>query len=321
MKKLFLFLFLATATIFAQTPTEQRILANSTDLTVTGLAGQSTLNNNILEPTATSNGTDLFGKYRNLNVQIVASAGISAGAIIFEGSNVLSGTYVAIPFDDISNLNASFNNLATSQNIAASANRFFKTNTKFQFIKCRISTAFVGGTIQAFSKFSPNETNNLVQIVKNSTASDLQTASSQVGVWSFNPVNTPSQTTTGDLGIKTASLNGITMNNTNAKGALIVINEGLISGTSPTLVAKLQGSADGGTTWVDIPNATTATLTGTGVYGIMIYPGVFAVAATTVNNTTAVVNSILPRVWRVAYIIGGTSPNFSLTNIQVQYIL
>lgn len=320
MKKLILFLFLATSTVFAQTPTEQRTLANSTDLPVTGAAAQSTLGNNILEATATANGTDLLNKYRNVNVQIVASAGISVGAIIFEGSNVLAGTYVSIPFDDVSNLNASFNNLSTAQTIAASTNRYFKINTKFNFIKCRISTAFVGGTIQAFSKFSPNETNNLVQIVKNSTAADLQVSASQVGVWSTNPVTIPTQSTTGDTGTKTASFNGLTVTNASAKGALIIINEGLISGTSPTLVAKLQGSADGGTNWVDIPNATTATLTGTGVYGIMIYPGVTAVGGTAINNTTAVVNCALPRIWRVVYTIGGTSPNFSLTNVQYQYI-
>lgn len=119
-------------------------------------------------------------------------------------------------------------------------------------------------------------------------------------------------TTTGDTGAKTATFNGATQTNYNARGATVVINMGTVSGTSPTLVAKLQGSADGGTTWYDIPGAVTPTISASGLTVLTIYPGAVAVA-------NSVINALLPRTWRLVYTIGGTSPSFTITNVQVAY--
>lgn len=133
-------------------------------------------------------------------------------------------------------------------------------------------------------------------------------------------VATPAVSTTGDTGAKTATVNGATQTNVSAKGASIVFNVGTVSGTTPTLVIKLQGSADGGTTWFDLPNAVTASLVATGIYGIQIYPGLAALAGSTTTGTTATVNGALPRTWRAVYTIGGTSPSFILTNVQIAYL-
>lgn len=118
---------------------------------------------------------------------------------------------------------------------------------------------------------------------------------------------------TGDTGAKTATFNGATQTNYNASGAVIVLNMGVVSGTTPTLTAQLQGSADGGTTFFNIPGAVTASITATGVYVLAVYPGVTVAA-------NAAVSFPLPRTWRLVYTIGGTTPSFTITNVQVGYI-
>jgi hypothetical protein len=127
--------------------------------------------------------------------------------------------------------------------------------------------------------------------------------------------------TTGDTGAKTATGNGATQTNVGNKGASIVVNMGTVAGTTPTCVIKVQGSADAGTTWYDIPGATTASLVATGVWGITVYPGVPTVAGTTTSIAgTATCGQVLPRSWRVVWTIGGTTPSFTITNIQVIYL-
>lgn len=119
-------------------------------------------------------------------------------------------------------------------------------------------------------------------------------------------------TTTGDTGAKVATGNGATQTNFNAVGATVVFNVGAVTGTTPTMVLKLQGSADSGTTWYDIPGASTASLTATGVVTLQLYPGLTPVA-------NAAVSAPLPRTWRVVWTIGGTTPSFTITNVQVAY--
>ena len=127
--------------------------------------------------------------------------------------------------------------------------------------------------------------------------------------------------TTGDTGAKTATGNGATQTNVGNKGVAIVVNMGAVTGTTPTAVLKVQGSLDGGTTWYDIPGATTASLTATGVYGITLYPGVPTVAGTaTTIAGTATCGQPLPRTWRMVWTIGGTTPSFTITNIQYNYL-
>jgi len=135
------------------------------------------------------------------------------------------------------------------------------------------------------------------------------------------PFTTPVVATTGDTGAKTATFNGATQTNASGKGAHILINLGTVSGTSPTLVANIQGSADGGTTWFNIPDSTTATITATGTYSILIYTGITPQVGTATAGSVASVSQMLPKTWRVVYTIGGTTPSFTITNVQVNYYL
>jgi len=113
---------------------------------------------------------------------------------------------------------------------------------------------------------------------------------------------------------KTATGNGATQTNFNASGALVWINVSAVSGTTPTLTVRLQWSPDGGTTWVDLDttNAQTASITATGQFVLRVFPGI----ATAAN---AALNSPLPRTWRLAWTIGGTTPSFTFA-AQASYI-
>ena len=120
-------------------------------------------------------------------------------------------------------------------------------------------------------------------------------------------------TSTGDTGAKTATGNGATQTNYNASGAIIVFNIGTVSGTTPTCVFKVQGSTDGGTTWFDVPGAVTPSITASGTYVLAVYPSVTPAA-------NAAVSFPIPRTWRVVWTIGGTTPSFTITNVQVAYV-
>lgn len=82
-----------------------------------------------------------------LAVQIIASAGISAGAIIFEGTNDLTATPVPVPVIEMTTTNTS--PVAAAITIAANTARIFLVPCRLRYIRARISTAFVGGTIRA----------------------------------------------------------------------------------------------------------------------------------------------------------------------------
>ena len=98
---------------------------------------------------------------------------------------------------------------------------------------------------------------------------------------------------------------GTTVTNYNARGAVITINVTAVSGTTPTLVAKLQYSPDGGTTWIDYTTKpVTATISATGNTTLVVYPGVTEVANSAVSLP-------LPRTLRMYYYIGGTTPSFT----------
>jgi len=126
--------------------------------------------------------------------------------------------------------------------------------------------------------------------------------------------------TTGDTGAKTVTGNGATITNVGNKGVQILINMGVVSGTTPTFVGKIQGSTDAGTLWYDVPGAVTASLTATGQYGIMIYPGIATTAGVATTGTTATCSMVLPRTWRLVWTIGGTTPSFTITAVQYIYI-
>lgn len=126
-------------------------------------------------------------------------------------------------------------------------------------------------------------------------------------------------TVTGDTGAHITTFAGATQTNFNGCGAFITILLGTVSGTSPTLSAQVQWSPDGGTTWINL-GAALANLTATSQKGVfVVYPN--TVATTTGATQTLVINTPLPRTWRINYTIAGTTPSFTISSVNVNYIL
>jgi hypothetical protein len=125
------------------------------------------------------------------------------------------------------------------------------------------------------------------------------------------------ETTTGDTGTKTATFNGATQTSpAGAIVALIVIRLGTVSGTSPTFSTVFQFSPDAGVTWVALATAL-GNLTASNQIG-KIGVGPLA-AAPTGGTANQLVSGVLPKTWRLVVTIGGTTPSFALTAVNVLY--
>jgi hypothetical protein len=102
------------------------------------------------------------------------------------------------------------------------------------------------------------------------------------------------------------------INNFNARGAAFIVNVSAASGTTPTLAVRLQVQDIVSANWVDVPGAVTASITGISTVMLTVYPGV-------VEAVNAKVSFPLPRVYRFAWTIGGTTPSFTFS-IGAHYI-
>ena len=105
---------------------------------------------------------------------------------------------------------------------------------------------------------------------------------------------------------RTASFNTSTTKNYDAKGASFIINVTASSGTTPVLTAKVQMQDVVSENWVDIPGAVTADITTTGQTLITVYPGL-------TPSTNSKVDFPLPRTYRLAYTISGTTTSFTFS--------
>lgn len=108
---------------------------------------------------------------------------------------------------------------------------------------------------------------------------------------------------------------------------LVSINT--VTGTSPTLIATIATSFDGGTTYQDVLTSTTMSTTGQGC-SIVFRPylasgdvatsqGSSLTSVATINPTAATVANgpINPQYIKVKYVVGGTSPSFSAVQVGV----
>jgi hypothetical protein len=310
-------------------------------LVITGQSAQTAVVNNILTTTAGTAPIDVSG-YRAASVQVVSTG--TAGTFVFEQSND-GVNWAALPVFNA----ALVTGVPITAAITATASAIvYSFPIRCSFVRLRIATTITGGSIRAFSRFSTDSWTSAVQLVASPTAANLQTTATVTGyptaAASADALANPTVTkvdatnlvfngtswdrqrgmstalTTGDTGAKTATGNGATITNVGNKGVQILVNMGAVTGTSPTCVIKVQGSTDAGTTWYDIPSATTASLTATGQYGIMIYPGIATTAGVATTGTTATASMVIPRTWRVVWTIGGTTPSFTITAIQYIYL-
>lgn len=204
-----------------------------------------------------------------------------------------------------------------------------KTNAVIQLSSQLIPHAIP--IISGYGQAVPTSVNSIASAVTladsfaNPTTGHLASDAFQFNGTSWDRARNNAIVTMGDTGAKTATFNGATQTNYNSAGAIITVAVGTVSGTSPTLTAQLQVSYDG-TNFLNYGPASTA-ITATGTIMFVVYPsnmtvaGATPAALTTGATQTVVINSPLPRTWRLAYTIGGTTPSFTFTNAYAAYIL
>ena len=259
MKNLILLAALAALTLTAQTSGE----LVSQDLHITGAAAQSAAGNNVLLSSAGTESIDTMvpglTHYRALQVQIVASAGISSGQIIFEYSNNNVNFFPLQMYEATSSttLNAStVINVATS--IAASANRTFLGKIMGRYIRCRISTVFAGGTIQAHTRLTISDFQPWVTALAGSqTLATVTTVGTVTTVTTVTTVSTVTSAALAAASVTDIASAAITSTQTSAavamtniQSAVFSVNVTATSGT-PTMDVVIQCSVNT-TTWTDL---------------------------------------------------------------------
>ena len=157
-----------TARIPAQgftSPTTSLPVVFCSNVTATGPAAQ-TSSNNILTTDGTATGCE---QYNGVLLQVRSTAGISAGVVTFEQS--ADGTsWAAMQVFDVVSQSA---NPVTTLTIAANAVRLFAASLFCRFLRVRISTTVVGGTVQGMAVLSQNSPLPLTRNVQQATASQL----------------------------------------------------------------------------------------------------------------------------------------------------
>lgn len=249
--KLILFIAASAAALFAQTQGE--IL--SQDQYITGATAQSALGNNILLDTAGTGATDTMvpgrSQYRSVHVHIVASAGISVGQVIFEHSlnNVTFFPVQAWEVTTAANVTATAAVNAAFA-VAANANRMFVFKVIGRYVRCRISTGFTGGTVQAFSRLSIADHAPVVTTL--STATQTITGTVSATVSQSTAAVTPTTDVASGAITTTATSGAISMVTTGSStGSSFSVNVTLVSGTNPTLDVRVECSLNT-TTWFTI---------------------------------------------------------------------
>lgn len=136
-----------------------------------GPVGQSVLNVDLLSGDV--NGWIYIGEHSGVAVQIIASAGISAGTIIFEQTNdpVNAPAGVAMPAVETSSLVT--NPFVTAITIAASTARLFLMQPAAAYMRVRVAAAFVGGTVQAEAMLRQKARDYASVTVQQATAASL----------------------------------------------------------------------------------------------------------------------------------------------------
>jgi hypothetical protein len=303
--------------VAAPTAASPVVLANS--VIVGAAASIAALNTDLL--TGTVSGWFDATNYRSVSVQIVGSAGITAGAITFEQTNDTTAAAAGNlwPIDEMAT--ATPTPIIAAVTIAASTTRSFGAPVTHRFVRVRVSTAFATANVQAIANFSQATYWRQTLTVHQASAANLQTTVSgtitaTVGTSTTGGVISP--LTVAGVSVeastaKTVTATGTTITNNSANGLMLFVNVSVVSGTSPTLAVRLQVQDPVSALWVDVPGAATASITTVSTTLLTVATGVTPVANVAVNYP-------VPRVYRVAWTIGGTTPSFTFS-VGAQYII
>ena len=148
------------------------------DVAMTGPAAQ-TAGSNILTTDGSATSCE---QYNGVLLQVVSTVGVTAGAVAFEQS--ADGTsWVALQVLDVAAQNA---NPVTTLTISANTVRVFAASLFCRFLRMRVATAVVGGSIQGMAVLSQNSPLPLTRNVQQAVASQLN--ATVVGSGNFSVV-------------------------------------------------------------------------------------------------------------------------------------
>lgn len=224
------------------------------DLVVTGQSAQTATVNNILTATSGAAATPTSG-YRSASVQITSTG--TGGAYIFEGSND-NVNFVTIPvFNQLTLTGTPI--VAAITPLASTIIYTFPVNV--EFVRCRISTLITGGSIQAFSRFSPEGIPPAIVQVAQSTAANLATTAT-IASGTVTTVSTVSSVTSSQSAIpgqiSDIASAAIVATTTTAAftptfGSSYLVNIDVTAGAGTgTFQVAVQESADSGTNWYTV---------------------------------------------------------------------
>jgi hypothetical protein len=124
----------------------------------------------------------------------------------------------------------------------------------------------------------------------------------------LNLVPSAARTSNGNTG-------AIVINDMDMENLLVRLSVTAASGTSPTLDVYFQQSLDGGSTWVDVAHYPQVTGTLSNPHYLNLAVGASNVISSGVGDGTIAANSLgtslVSNVWRIRWVIGGTSPSFT----------
>jgi hypothetical protein len=294
--------------------------------------------------------TALSGSASALNADLIASTDVSGYQML---SVILSGTFSAFVRVQGSNDNTNWVDLnlqqistgtigPASSSFISSGGSLFVACVPTQYIRVR-ATSYTSGTVSANVRLYNGAHAGLTPSILNVSATGSAVFSDNGGVntWTgvaavgaayngslFDRWRNNVNTTTGDSGAKTANFLGATQTNYNARGAYITLMVGATSGTFTTFQTGLQFSPDGGTTWLPLTdvgaNLTTPASGNTIVWHI--YPDASSTVPAASGGISAAtqynhVSLALPRTWRFAITLAGTSPSLTVTAVNINYIV
>lgn len=266
---------------------------NIPDTLVTGQSAQTATVNNILTVASGTAATSTNG-IRSATVQVVSTG--TGGSFIFEGSND-NVNFQTIP---VINQNSVIGNPLVAAITATASQVIYTFPVTTAFLRLRIATTITGGSIQAFTRLSPETWIAPVQQVAQNTAGNLNTTAT-IASGTVTTVGTVTSVTSANSAIPgiiadvtsaaiITTTTTATITPTFGSSYAIDIPVTVVTGTLPTMSVAVQESMDSGTNWFTVYTFPTIITTGSYSSPVMTMQG----------------NRI-----RYVQTISGTSPSFT----------
>lgn len=182
------------------------------DSIAVAIAAASALNTNLLTGVV----SDWYdaAAFTNASFHVIGGAGITAGQVVFEQTNSVAVVGVPIMVQEVA---GSANPISAATAIAANAQRMFYASLTGRYIRVRISTAFVGGTVSVVACLSQEPMASNIYTVQQAVAANLATLATLVSPTSLFVT---SLATTNAQVVRNAACNLMSMVVTNLSAAV-----------------------------------------------------------------------------------------------------